>query len=54
MSSLNLKMVPLYVLQLNWARYTQNGNAIESICDLHYNYANYVNYASYLIGKNVS
>ena len=34
--------------------HTKNGNAIESICELHYNYANYVNYANCLIGKNVS
>ena len=40
--------------KLNWARNTKNGNAIDSICELHYNYANQVNYANYLIGKNVS
>ena len=39
------------MLKLNWARNSKNGNAIESIFELHYYDANYVNYANYLIGK---
>ena len=55
-------MPPEINLVIGWQRkhhcnyniYTKNGNAIESICELHYNYANFVNYANYLIGRNVS
>ena len=41
-------MIPEINLVIGWQTniiktikiYTKNGNAIESICDLHYNYAN--------------
>ena len=33
-------MVPFYVLKLNWSGNSKNGNAIESIFELHYYYAN--------------
>ena len=48
------KIVPLYVLKLNWERNSKNGNAIERICKLQNNYANYVIYANYLTGKKGS
>ncbi len=38
------------IKNMNIYKHTKNGNAIESICELHYNYANYVNYSNYLIG----